>query len=135
DRLGGPSRRLGRSSRPFGLSSRRIEEVLEEVGVGRDYEPRVAGLQALLIGLHRPIKGEEVWIPAEGLREDAVTFGLALAATLFALARRFRLDDRHFAVGSRRDAVGFAYALSTELRRLTLTLGPHAVEHALLVLL
>ena len=44
-------------------------------------------LHAGLVGLHRAVEGEEVRILAEGLGEDAVALGVALAADLLGLAR------------------------------------------------
>src|SRR4029077_2931383 len=58
-----------------------------------------------------------------------------LAAGALALARSLRLDDGRLAVSIGPDAVGGASALGTELGRLALTLGAHAVEDVLGVLL
>ena len=60
-------------------------------------------LEAGLVGLHRAVEGEEVRILAEGLGEDAVALGVALAADA-ARTSRLRLGDqhRHVAVGARR---------------------------------
>ena len=58
----------------------RIAEVAEELAVGRQQHARVAGLHALLIGLHGAVEGEKVRIAAKGLGEDAVALGIAFAA-------------------------------------------------------
>ncbi len=95
--------------------------------------PRVARLDAGLIGLHRAIEGEELRILAEGFGEDAVALGLALAAdsrrSAAAPRRRCTVD-----VCARR-APGLSCACwraqRASFRRLALALGLHALEHRL----
>src|SRR5262245_26954798 len=77
-----------------------IGEETEEVGIRPQHHAGVAVPEALLIRLHRAIEGEEVRILAERLGEDAVAFGIALAADLLALGLRIRQKHRHVAVGA-----------------------------------
>src|ERR1700674_5240790 len=115
------------------LAALGIVEVAEEVGVGRQQEPRIVLLQARLVGLHRAVEGEEVRVPPVGFGEDAVALGVAFAAHL--LAARRGVGDEHgdVAVGARPDALGELAAAAADLGGLALALGLHALEHRLAV--
>src|SRR3546814_21156329 len=70
---------------------------------------------------------EELGILSVGLIQDLGAPPLALAAQDAGLAIGLRLDYRCLAVSRGGDALGLLEALSTELRRLALTLRAHAV--------
>src|SRR3546814_6666520 len=70
---------------------------------------------------------EELGILSVGLIQDLGAPPLALAAQDAGLAICLRLDYRCLAVSRGGDALGLLEALSTELRRLALTLRAHAV--------
>jgi len=55
-------------------------------------------LHPRLVGLHRPVEGEEILIPTKGIREDLVALGIAVASDLLALRLRFGHQDGHLAV-------------------------------------
>src|SRR5258708_23361218 len=61
----------------------RIAEILEEIGIRSQHQPRVAGPQSRLIGLHGTVEGEEIGIPGIGFSADAVAFAIPLATSLF----------------------------------------------------
>ena len=69
-------------------------EKTEELRTRTDQEARLARLEGALIGLHRPIEGEEVRILAERFGEDAVALGVAFALDLVGLAAAPRLSAR-----------------------------------------
>src|SRR3546814_20440414 len=72
---------------------------------------------------------EELGILSVGLIQDLGAPPLALAAQDAGLAIGLRLDYRCLAVSRGGDALGLLEALSTELRRLAITLRPHADVH------
>ena len=83
--LAGATTALARTSlRPRCLAAR-IAEIAEEIAIGLEHHAGVVVPQAGLVGLHRAVEGEEVGIVAEGLGEDAVALGIALAADLLGL--------------------------------------------------
>src|SRR6476469_9192226 len=109
-------------------------EIPEELAVGRKQHARVRRLYAGLVGLHRTIEAKKVGITVERVGKDAVALCIALASGLLGLAGRLALDDGALAVGVGANAVGRTRTLGAELSSLALTLGTHAVEHVLLVL-
>ena len=111
----------------------RIAEILEELGIGRQHQPRIRGLQARLIGLHRAVEIEEFRVLAEGLGEDLVDLGFALAAQLLRFAVGIGDDDRCLPVGLGTDAPRRLLALGADLGGLPLTLGLHALIDRLAV--
>src|SRR5882672_6429174 len=60
----------------------RIAEETEEIAVRLQQEAGVGAAQSVLIRRHRAVEGEELRILAVGLGEQAVAFGVALAAHL-----------------------------------------------------
>src|SRR5262245_4472387 len=119
----------------FAQLARRIDEVAEELGIGLEQHARIVGAHPRLVGLHRTVEREEVGVLAIGLRENAVTLAIALAAGL--LAFRLRLGEQHgdLAIGLGADLLRALGALRAQLRRLLLTLGLHALINRLAVLL
>src|SRR5262249_8441922 len=132
------ARRRGRRGRGrrTGVGTRlavRVEEVAEEVRIRTHQQPRVALLQASIVSLHRAIEGEEVLVLVERIRKDAVALGIAFSARLLALRGRFGHDDGGVAVGLGLDLLGALQALRSELLRLALALGLHALVDRLAV--
>jgi len=120
--------------RPRWCLPERIGEVLEELAVGRQQHARVTRLDPLLVGLHRTVEAKK-----SGSRPNAsakmrlrsaspsprVRSPSRVASALMMVPR-----DRLW-----RDAVGGTGSLGAELGCLALTLGAHAVEDVLGVLL
>ena len=80
-----------------GLSARlagRVVEVTEEVAVRLEQQPRVVRLEPGLVGLHRAVEGEEIRILVEGIGEDLVAGGVALAADLAPTSTSLRRPAR-----------------------------------------
>src|ERR1700681_3696496 len=69
---------------PLASLSGRIAEIAEKARIRRQQHARVAGVQAVLIGLHGSIEREEVRVTSIGVGIDAVALGIALAARLLA---------------------------------------------------
>src|SRR5262245_20945055 len=113
----------------------RIAEIAEEVGIGPEHQMRVAALHAPLISLHGAIEAEEIGVLAIGLGEDAVAFGVALAAKRFGLRIGLGEQDRHVAVRPGADFLALLAALGAEIGRLALPFGLHALVDRLAVLL
>src|SRR5258708_22247925 len=113
----------------------RIAEMLEEIGIRSQHQPRVVWAQSRLIGLHGTVEGKEIRILAIGLGEDAVAFAIALATSLLGARLRLRHQHRDVAVGLSADLLALLAALTTGGRGLTLTLGLHALIDGLAVLL
>src|SRR6185312_4660950 len=105
-------RRRGRRRRGLGAGRRR-REVAEEIGFRTDQGVRMPVVEALLIGLHRAIEGEELGVRAISLGEDAVALAVALAANLLRLLLSLGEDDRDLAVGLGLDLLGLLRALRT----------------------
>jgi hypothetical protein len=95
----------------------RIGEILEEIRIRPQHEPRVVGTQSGLIGLHGAVEGEEIGILAKGFGEDPVAFGIALAADLPRL--RLRHYDGDVSIGLGTDLLVLLVALAAYGRRLT----------------
>src|SRR5580765_2543098 len=70
-----------------------VAEIAEKVAVGGQNHGRVVALERGLIGVHRAVEGEEIGIPAEGIREDTILLRIALSARDFRLA--LGLGDNH----------------------------------------
>ena len=79
-----------------------IIEILEELRVGAQQQPRIAGPQRAFVGLHRTVEGEELRVLVEGLGEDAVPLGIARAADALRFAGGVGLDHGDLAVGGAR---------------------------------
>src|SRR5271170_6464076 len=101
----------GRSRRRRGGPGRRRREIAEEVGLRAQDRSRIAAFETIVIGLHRPIKSEEVGVGAERLRENPIAFAIALAADPFGLLLRGGDRDGHLAVGFRLDLLALLRAL------------------------
>src|SRR6185437_732566 len=96
----------------------RTAEILEEFGVRTQQITRVVRLQAVLIGRHRAIEGEEVGILAIGFGEQTVALGVAGTADLLRRRIRFRDDHRALAIRLGADLLRLLAALGTEFRGL-----------------
>src|SRR5581483_750253 len=115
-------RRAGLRTQLPGLAGR-IDKIPEELRIGLQHHTRVIVFHARLIGLHRPVEGEEVRILAEGVGEDAVPFGIALAADLLGLGLRLGDNDGDVAIRLGADFLGLLAALRPELGGFALPLG------------
>src|SRR5271170_4349408 len=116
----------GRSRRRRGGPGRRRREIAEEVGLRAQDRSRIAAFETVVIGLHRPIKSEEVRVGAERLRENPIAFAVALATDPFGLLLRGGDRDGHLAVGFGLDLLTLLRALRTIGCRALLTIGLHA---------
>src|SRR6478609_8947319 len=77
----------------------RVGEVAEEFRVGPQQVAGVTLLQAVLVGRHRPVEGEEVRVLSIGFGEQTVTLTVAGAADRFGLAVGVRDDHGRFTIG------------------------------------
>jgi len=128
-----PSRLASRPPAPS--PCHRIAEIFEEIGIRPQHEPRIAGAQPRLIGLHRAVEREEVGILAEGFGKNAVARGIALAPRLLSLGLGLRHQHRDVAVGLGTDFLALLAALAAGRSRLALPFGLHALVDGLAVLL
>ena len=115
--------------------SRRIGEVAEEIGVRPEHQPRIAALQALLVGLHRAVESEEIRIAVIGVGKDAIALAVALAADLLGARIGLGQQHGHVAIGLGADLLALLAALGAEFGRLSLPLSLHALIDRLAVLL
>ena len=113
----------------------RIGKEAEELGIRPQQEAGVVGAKPGLVGRHRTVEGEELRIPAIGLGEQAVAFGVAHAARLLGGRIGFGNDDGRLAIGLGTDLLRLLAALGAELGGLALPLGLHALIDRLAVLL
>src|SRR4051812_18277367 len=73
-------RRAGRGRRSsFAVG---CDEETEEFRIRLQQHARVVVLERALVGLHRPVEREEVFVAVESISEDAIAGGIALAARL-----------------------------------------------------
>src|SRR5215510_3900153 len=86
-------------SRPRSL--RAVTEIAEEFAVRRQDDRRGFAWQGLLIGQHRAIEGEEVWILAISIAQEASFLGITLAAHDLSLARGLGYDHGDLALSAR----------------------------------
>ena len=113
----------GRRRRP----PRAVLEHAQEIRVGREHQRRAGIGQRVTVGLQGAIELVELRVLAEGLGEQAVRLGVALAAADRGGALRLGEDDGALAVGARLDLLRPFEALRAQLLGLALTLGLHAV--------
>src|SRR5829696_285629 len=111
----------------------RVIEIAEELRGRAQHHARVRVAQAGLIGLHRPEEGEEIGILAEGVGEDAILVGVALAPGLLRLAGRLGDDDGRLALRPGPDGRRLLLAVGAQIRGFALSLGLHALIHRLAV--
>src|SRR6476659_9124311 len=103
----------------------RIGEKAEELGIWPQQEAGVVGAKPGLVGRHRAVEGEEFGIPAIGLGEQAVAFGVADAVGLLGGRIGIGDDDDRFAIGLGADLLRLLAALGTEFLGLALTFVLH----------
>src|SRR5262249_5193882 len=115
--------------------ARRVDEIPEELGFGRQQHAGIAVLQPGFERLHGAVEREEIRVAPERVGEDAVALGIALAADLLAPRRGIGDDHGGVAVGPRPDLLGALLPLRAELGRLALAFGLHPAVHGLAVLL
>src|SRR5271166_833565 len=119
-------RRRGRRRRRRLSRRRGGRKVAEEVRLRADQRPGLSVAEAVLVGLHGPVKREEFRIGAVGVGEDAVAFAVAFAANLLGLLLGLGGDDRHLAVGFGLDLLALLRPLGAVGRGALLPLGLHA---------
>src|SRR5437588_671564 len=130
-----PAERLRLRRRGRRRMARRIGEEAEELGIRPQQETGVGGAEPGLVGRHRTVEGEELRIPAIGLGEQAVAFGVADAAGLLGGRIGIGDDDDRFAIGLRADLLRLLATLGAEFLGLALTFGLHALVDRQAVLL
>src|SRR4029077_1134454 len=127
--------RRGRGCRFRAGPRQRRGEVAEEIRIRPKHKPRIAVLQALLVGLHGTVESEEVGIAVIRVGKDAIALAVALTAGLLGLGVGLGEQDGHVAVGPGPDLLALLASLGPELGRFALALSLHALVHRLAVLL
>src|SRR3954469_603102 len=115
--------RCGRRRRVAG----RIGKEAEELRIRPQQEAGVVAAQSGLVGRHRAVEREELGVPAIGVGEQTVAFGIAGATGLFGGRIGLRDDDGRLTIGLGLDLLRLLAALGTELGGFPRAFGLHAL--------